>query len=96
MPRCDCPVPPGGSVECPEGQIPVCIVRGGKTFARCFRAEVRNQLIKLIGSEIGGYASELQQQQDSFFKNQYFQSSDGFIRITITMSASRGFTAGSA
>lgn len=96
MPRCECPVPPGGSVECPSGQIPVCIVRDGKTVGRCFPAKSQNQLLKLIGSEIGEYASELQSRRASFFKNEYFQSADGHVEITLSMREGSSFTAGSA
>lgn len=32
---CQCPEPPGGSVNCPKGLIPVCIIRKGKLITSC-------------------------------------------------------------
>lgn len=33
---CECPSPPGGTVSCPPGYIPVCIVKDGKISSSCF------------------------------------------------------------
>lgn len=36
MPKCDCEEPPGGSVTCPEGHIPVCRVVNGAAQGSCW------------------------------------------------------------
>jgi Flp pilus assembly protein TadD len=33
--QCDCALPPGGSVTCEIGQVPICIVRDGKVISMC-------------------------------------------------------------
>lgn len=35
---CYCESPPGGSITCPEGQIPICRVRGGEAHSYCLPA----------------------------------------------------------
>ena|ERR1700730_7404443 len=35
---CYCENPPGGSITCPEGQIPICRVRGGEAHSYCLAA----------------------------------------------------------
>jgi Flp pilus assembly protein TadD len=33
--QCDCATPPGGSVTCEKGQVPICIVKNGKVTSIC-------------------------------------------------------------
>ena len=33
--QCDCATPPGGSVTCEKGQVPICIVKNGKVISIC-------------------------------------------------------------
>jgi hypothetical protein len=35
MNKCNCDNPPGGSVTCPDGQIPICRVQGGSANGYC-------------------------------------------------------------
>ncbi|MEP0986185.1 hypothetical protein [Ekhidna sp.] len=46
--KCNCPNPPGGIVECGEGQMAICQIKNGKIIGRCvspgFKRSPRAQL----------------------------------------------------
>jgi hypothetical protein len=87
--KCNCPDPPGGTVECEANQLAICSIKGGKVEAKCVSPPSR-----LAGTALQNWVLEnvtgiprrastiLNHYDREILRSQTYRSPDGKLQVS--------------
>lgn len=92
MPKCNCPTPPGGEVECESGQLCTCIVKNGRVFAKCSsppdhydEKAVKNWVLEVVTEIPRDPYADISSVDDEILRQGKYVSPDGKLEVTFLM-----------
>lgn len=87
--KCNCPDPPGGTVECEAYQLAICSIKGGKVEAKCVSppsglsvTALQNWVLENVTGISRNASARLNDDDREILRSQTYRSADGELQVS--------------